>query len=42
MWQRFDVGGRAGRDGRREMPFADQGRPALPLPQIRYYETPEL
>ena len=42
MCQRFNVGGRAGRHGRREMPPADQGRPALPLPQVRYYETPEL
>ena len=34
MLHRFDVGGRAGCDGRREMPPADQGHPALPLPQI--------
>ena len=42
MCQRSDVGGRAGGHGRREMPPADQGRPAFPLPEVRYYKTPKL
>lgn len=34
--------GRAGRDGRGKMPPADQGRAPFPLPEVRYYKTPEL
>lgn len=37
MLHRFDVGGRAGGDGRREMSAADQGRAPFPLSEVRYY-----
>lgn len=34
MWQRSDVGGRAGGHGRREVPFADPWRSSLPVQEI--------